>query len=188
MPGPAHADAAVVMGNSLREWERSYNTLFRGSAASRAVQDMAAWRAAMLERHALRQGQGQHERTQREQLPTQQEQPQADSVRRRTGSAVRSAQAEREHPRTHLEQPAHQRRRQRRASPLPASPNRSPTASAPRSHTEHLRASDDRCSPSPSDESDLHTSDACTSNPTSGSEGDGGGTASPAQYTSADDG
>ena len=161
VPGPAHAYAAVVMGNSLHEWERSYNTLFRGSAASRAVQEMAAWRAAMLERHAQRQGQGKQEQPQREQLPTQREQPQA-----------------------HREQLGRQRRRQQHASPSPASPHRSPAA--PRSHAEDARTSDGHCSPPPSDESDLHTSDACTSNPSSGSESDGDGAAS--MYTSADDG
>ena len=49
-PGPSNAGAATVMGNSVQEWDRSYDLDMRRRESQAAVDSMPAWREAMLER------------------------------------------------------------------------------------------------------------------------------------------
>ena len=49
-PGPSNAGAATVMGNSVQEWNRSYDLGMRSRETQAAVDAMPAWREAMLER------------------------------------------------------------------------------------------------------------------------------------------
>ena len=50
VPGPNDADAAMIMGNSVREWDKSYHLNFRKDKALKAVQSMQGWRQALLTR------------------------------------------------------------------------------------------------------------------------------------------
>lgn len=46
--GPADADAAMVMGNSTRAWDRYYDLQFQQRGAAAAVSAMTPWRNDML--------------------------------------------------------------------------------------------------------------------------------------------
>lgn len=54
-PGPSDEDAAMAMGHRRDTWVRHYNTTYSSMAASRAVEQMAEFRAAARERVAERQ-------------------------------------------------------------------------------------------------------------------------------------
>lgn len=49
-PGPSNHGAATVMGNSVAQWDRSYDLGMRSRETQAAVDAMPGWRAAMLER------------------------------------------------------------------------------------------------------------------------------------------
>ena len=49
-PGPSHSDAAAAMGNSVPTWCAHYHTTFASMAGSRAVVEMAAFRAFYRDR------------------------------------------------------------------------------------------------------------------------------------------
>ena len=46
--GPADTDAAMVMGNSTRAWDRYYDLRFQQRGAAAAVSAMAPWRSNLL--------------------------------------------------------------------------------------------------------------------------------------------
>ena len=48
LAGARHADAAVAMGNSVRHWEETYFLSSDSTRVQRAVEDMPAWRRALL--------------------------------------------------------------------------------------------------------------------------------------------
>jgi hypothetical protein len=50
VPGPSHEDAAMVMGNSLRQWKTKYHRTYAAKRAQQAVQDMKQYREACMER------------------------------------------------------------------------------------------------------------------------------------------
>ena len=49
-PGPSNVGAATVMGNSVGQWDRSYDLGMRSRETQAAVDAMPQWREAMLER------------------------------------------------------------------------------------------------------------------------------------------
>lgn len=49
--GPSDQSAAMIMGNSLREWNKSYHLTFRKDMANQAVQDMKKWREILLQQN-----------------------------------------------------------------------------------------------------------------------------------------
>jgi hypothetical protein len=59
-PGPEDSAAAMVMANSTRAWDQSYDLQFQRRGAQEAVDSMQIWRQHMLARGAgsLRGGQG----------------------------------------------------------------------------------------------------------------------------------
>lgn len=64
-PGPRHEDAALAMGNSVPTWVQHYHTTFASMAASRAVEEMAGFRADCRQRLLERRRQ----EAEQEQLP-----------------------------------------------------------------------------------------------------------------------
>jgi len=55
-PGPTDAAAAMVMANSLQQWDRSYDLKIRKREAQAGVNAMAVWKQHMLQQG--KQGEG----------------------------------------------------------------------------------------------------------------------------------
>lgn len=47
--GPEDAEAAMIMGNSTRAWDRFYDMRFQRRGAENAVNAMPQWRSQLLE-------------------------------------------------------------------------------------------------------------------------------------------
>lgn len=54
-PGPSHTGAALAMGNSVQAWLKHYQLNNDVAEVQKAVDDMPAWRASMLEQAAAQQ-------------------------------------------------------------------------------------------------------------------------------------
>ena len=52
--GPDDAQAAMIMGNTKREWDGSYDLNFKRRESQEGVDAMTQWRAAMLEKASMK--------------------------------------------------------------------------------------------------------------------------------------
>lgn len=50
--GPEDQQAAMVMGNTIREWDSTYDLRFQRRESQAGINAMDVWRAAMLEKTA----------------------------------------------------------------------------------------------------------------------------------------
>ncbi|KAL3141509.1 hypothetical protein ABBQ32_005070 [Trebouxia sp. C0010 RCD-2024] len=51
--GPSNQGAAMVMGHSVKQWDKWYDMQYHPRLAQNAVDGMQSWRAAMLQSHML---------------------------------------------------------------------------------------------------------------------------------------
>ena len=49
--GPSNQGAAMVMGHSIKQWDKWYHMQYHPRMAQNAVDGMQSWRAAMLQSH-----------------------------------------------------------------------------------------------------------------------------------------
>jgi hypothetical protein len=49
LPGPSNEGAAIIMGNSVRQWRAKYWARMRQTQVNEAVRDMEPYRAALLQ-------------------------------------------------------------------------------------------------------------------------------------------
>ena len=57
-PGPSDAAAAMIMSNSVQQWDRSYDLKIRKREAQAGANEMLVWKQHMLEQSRGKGGQG----------------------------------------------------------------------------------------------------------------------------------